>query len=131
MARIRIRRIIAKLLLLPIVLFCHLLFLVARPFVIVQIYLIDFPFGHLLSMTHANELRNLTWNRNHTRKKCTLYCFPGPYSSRYALNKLAENVPVVVGNPAWLFAKTSQFIPNASIYFEKDNQLQYYEDLKP
>ena len=131
MARIQINRIITKIALLPIVLFCHFLFFMARPFVIVQVYLIDFQFGHLLSMTHANELRNLTWNRTHARKKCTLYCFPGPYSSRYAINKLAENVPVVVGNIAWLFAKVSQFIPNASIYFKKDTQLQYYEDLKP
>ena len=131
MARIQVNRIIIKLVLFPIVLFCHLLFFLARPFVIVQVYLIDFQFGHLLSMTHANELRNLTWNRTHARKKCTLYCFPGPYSSKYALKKLAENVPVVLGNLAWLFAKVAKFIPNASIYFETDNQIQYYENLKP
>ena len=91
-----------------------------RPFVIIQIYSLDWQLGHLIAMSHANELRNRTWNKLHRRKKISIYCINGPIASRYALRKLRESVLCSRGNFAWLLIQISRFVPQIRVYFSDD-----------
>ena len=91
-----------------------------RPFVIVQIYALDWQIGHLIAMSRANELRNKTWNKNHRRKKVSIYCINGPIASRYAIRKLRESVLCSRGNFAWLLIQISKFVPRIRVYFSDD-----------
>ena len=112
--------IIPKLFFLPIAIFFVVLIFLTRPFVIVQIYPLDWQLGHLIAMSRANELRNKTWNKKHRRKKISIYCINGPIASRYALRKLRESVLCSRGNFAWLLMKISKHVPNIRVYFSDD-----------
>ena len=112
--------VIPKLLLLPFagLLVTSIFFI--RPFIIVQIYPLDWQFGHLIAMTHANELRNKTYNEKHKRKKISIYCIDGPVASRYAVHKLRESVLCSQGYFAWLLIQLSSFSPKLQTYFSND-----------
>jgi len=112
--------IIPKLLLLPFATIFVALILAIRPFVILQIYSLDWQIGHLIAMSHANELRNKTWNKKHRRKKISIYCIDGPVASRYAVHKLRESVLCSQGNFAWLLIQVSKFAPRILTYFPDD-----------
>ena len=112
--------IIPKLLFLPIAVFFVALIFITRPFIKIQIYSLDWQIGHLIAMSHANELRNKTWNEKHWRKKMTIYCLSGPVASHYAIQKLRESVMLLQGNFAWLLIQISKFAPRIRTYFPDD-----------
>ena len=81
-----------KIFLTPLALSILILIASVRAIRIVQVYPVDMQLGHLLAMTHANEVRNKNWNKSHFRKKQTVYCFFGIVANEYLLKKLSENV---------------------------------------
>jgi putative glycosyltransferase (TIGR04372 family) len=85
-----------------------------------QIYPLDWQLGHLIAMSHANELRNKTWNKKHRRKKISIYCINGPVASRYAIQKMQESVMMLQGNFAWLLIQVSKFAPGIRAHFPSD-----------
>ena len=122
---------VKKIFLIPIAVLI-LFFIMAIRFVrIVQVYPVDWQFGHLLAMTHANEVRNRCWNKAHFRKKQTIYCFFDLVANDYLLGKLSENVLMLRGNLAWTVNRLSSFFPSTQIYYADDNLTQNYEDLDP
>jgi putative glycosyltransferase (TIGR04372 family) len=86
--------------------------------------------GHLLAMTHANEVRNKNWNQSHFRKKQTIYCFFGIVANEYLLKKLSENVLTLRGNLAWTVNRLARYFPSTQIYY-KDDPTQNFENLDP
>ncbi len=112
--------VIPKLLFLPIAVCFVVLIFLTRPFVIIQIYSLDWQLGHLIPMSHANELRNKNWNKLHRRKKISIYCINGPIASRYALRKLRDSVLISQGNFAWLLIKISKHVQSIRVYFSDD-----------
>ncbi len=112
--------VIPKLLLLPFAFILVTAMLILRPFVIIQVYPLDWQLGHLLVMSRANELRTRQWNENHRRKKITIYCVDGPIASRYALKKLRESLWCAQGNFAWLLNYLSGFASMTQTYFAVD-----------
>ena len=123
--------VIPKLILTPVTLFILFLVLLIRPIFIVQFYAVDRQFGHVLTMTHANQLNNKKWNRKHKRKKITIYCFFGWISSEYALAKIGQSVPVVRSHLAWNLVFFAQRLPNTCIYYPEQTKMHCYEDLSP
>jgi putative glycosyltransferase (TIGR04372 family) len=112
--------VIPKLFFLPIAVFFVALIFMTRPFIKIQIYSLDWQIGHLIPMCHANELRDKTWNKNHRRKKVSVYCMNGPIASRYAIRKLRESVLCCRGHFAWLLIQISKFVPLIHVYFSDD-----------
>ena len=123
--------IIPKLFFLPIAACFVVLIFMTRPFVIIQIYSLDWQLGHLIAMSHANELRNRTWNKLHRRKKILIYCINGPIASRYALRKLRESVLCSRGNFAWLLIQISRFVPQIRVYFSDDRDFGTNSESSP
>lgn len=111
---------VPKILLLPIVLVFLIGLFIARPFVIVQTYPIDWQFAHLISMTHANELRNRKWNVSHRRKKVTIYCIDGPVANKYLIRNLQRSIWICNGTLAWLLNRFSSLILKNKIYYSFD-----------
>jgi hypothetical protein len=123
--------IIPKIILTPVTFFILFLVMLIRPILIVQFYPVDWQIGHMLTTTHANQLRNKNWNRKHKRKKITIYCFFGLVSSEYALAKIGQTIPVVRNHLAWNLNFYARRLPNTRIYYPEQTKIQYYEDLDP
>ena len=122
---------VKKVFLIPIAVLILFFIMVIRFIRIVQVYPVDMQFGHLLAMTHANEVRNRCWNKAHFRKKQTIYCFFGIVTSDYLIRKLGENVLTLRGNLAWTVNRLSSFFPSTQIYFGDDTLTPNYEHLDP
>ena len=71
-----------------------------RGFLFINFYRIDWQIGHLISMAHSNERRNMEWNKHHRRKKITVYCAAGPIANSYLLKKLKEEIFIATGQLA-------------------------------
>jgi len=123
--------IIPKIILTPVTFFILFLVMLIRPILIVQFYPVDWQIGHMLAITHANQLRNKNWNRKHKRKKITIYCFFGLVSSEYALTKIGQTIPVVRNHLAWNLNFYARQLPNTRIYYPEQTKIQHYEDLDP
>ena len=123
--------VIPKLFFLPIAIFFVILIFLIRPFVIIHIYSLDWQLGHFIAMSHANELRNKTWNKKHRRKKISIYCINGPIASRYALRKIRESVLCSRGNFAWLLIQMSKFVPPIRVYFSDDRDFANNSQITP
>ena len=120
-----------KILLAPLALAILILIASVRAIRIVQVYPVDMQLGHLLAMTHANEVRNKNWNKSHFRKKQTVYCFFGIVANEYLLKKLSENVLTLKGNLAWTVNRFARYFPSTQIYYADDNLTQNFNDLDP
>ena len=120
-----------KILLIPVALSILMVIASVRAIRIVQVYPVDMQLGHLLAMTHANEVRNKNWNKSHLRKKQTIYCFFGIVANEYLLKKLSENVLTLKGNLAWTVNRLARYFPSTQIYYADDNLTQNFENLDP
>ena len=122
---------VRKILFIPVALSILMVIASVRAIRIVQVYPVDMQLGHLLAMTHANEVRNKNWNKSHLRKKQTIYCFFGIVANEYLLKKLSENVLTLRGNLAWTVNRLARYFPSTQIYYADDNLTQNFENLDP
>ncbi len=71
-----------KLPMLPFALVAVSIFILLRPFVIIQIYKVhDWRIGHMVSTTQVRTFENREWNSDHLRKKIIIYFFGSKTSS--------------------------------------------------
>jgi putative glycosyltransferase (TIGR04372 family) len=97
-----------------------------RGILIINFYRIDWQIGHLISMTHSNERRNMEWNKCHKRKKLTVYCVAGPIANSYLLEKLREHIFITSGRLASMLNFLTRPFSWIHIYNSNDANFRDY-----
>ena len=92
-----------------------LLIIVARLFVIIQIYRVhSWRFGHLVADSQIVSLETKEWNKKHKKKKFIIFYFPSDESSNdYFVQKLKENhfyIQKILGFTIYYFCKCMKFL---------------------
>jgi len=129
--RIKLSRVAIKVLLTPAAVITVFLIILLRPLVKIRIYPLDSRFGHMISMVHANELRNRKLNATGKRREKTLYCLKGPSPNKFLVKKYRRKILLATGSFAWLLNFAAKRLSMIIFYNPKDNVLLFYEDLQP
>ncbi|MFM8955126.1 MAG: TIGR04372 family glycosyltransferase [Actinomycetota bacterium] len=85
----------------------------------------------MISMVHANELRNRKLNANGRKREKTLYCLKGPSPNKFLVKKYRRKILLATGSFAWLLNFAAKRLSMIFFYNPKDNALLFYEDLPP
>ena len=101
--------IIAKLLLAPVALIIVAAIIIARPFLKIYIYKVDWPFGHFFVMPHFASHSHHLWNLKHRRKKLGIYCLTTKtVSNQFVYKKFKQKIPVTKSHLGWILIRISK-----------------------
>ena len=101
--------IIPKILLAPVALIIVAAIILARPFLKIYIYKVDWPFGHFFVMPHLTSHTNHLWNLRNRRKKLGIYCLTSKtVSNQFVYKKFRQKVPITKSHLGWILIWMSE-----------------------
>jgi len=105
--------VIPKLFLAPFAILTVLLFVLARPFIIIQVHKVkDWRLGHFATNTELTRLKTLQHNQTHNKKLLTVYYHGSIRSSNQFLTEIWKRELVSIsGHWGWLMNSLTQRIP--------------------
>jgi len=105
--------VIPKLLLAPFAILTVLLFVLARPFIIIQVHKVkDWRLGHFATNTELTRLKTLQHNQTHNKKLLTVFYHGSIRSSNQFLTEIWKRELVSIsGHWGWLMNSLTQKIP--------------------
>jgi len=115
--------VIPKLFLAPFAILTVFLFVLARPFIIIQVHKVkDWRLGHFAVNTETTRIKTRNFNEKRLRKLRTIYYFGSKRASNSFLTEMFKReLPSVSGHWGWLLNEISETIPGLNSSKESDD----------